>query len=111
MILTSHTPNFALDCKLQADNFLNPLVNSYSEDDYLEVLAQKMIKKMQLIAKMHGQILDNVSQAQMKQKKNYVSRKGKQMFARFIEGESYVKMKKLGKNITFISSWEGPFFL
>jgi hypothetical protein len=47
----------------------------------------------------------------MKQKKNYVSRKGKQMFARFIEGESYVKMKKLGKNITFISSWEGPFFL
>jgi hypothetical protein len=41
---------------------------------------------------------------------NYVSRKGKQMFVGFIEGDSYVKMKKLGKKKSLISSWEGPFF-
>jgi hypothetical protein len=46
MILTGHTPNLALYCKLQANNFLSPLVSTYSEDDDLEVLAKKMIEKM-----------------------------------------------------------------
>ncbi len=32
------------------------------------------------------------------------------MFVGFIEGGSYVKMKKLEKNKSLISSWEGPFF-
>jgi hypothetical protein len=61
MILINHTPNFALDYKLHVDNFLQSLVNTYSGDDDFEVLAKKMIEKMQLIVKMHGHILDNVS--------------------------------------------------
>jgi hypothetical protein len=36
-------------------------VSTYNEDDDLEDLAKKMIEKMQLTTKMHGQILDNVS--------------------------------------------------
>jgi hypothetical protein len=62
LILIGHTPDFALDCKLWSDNFLSLLVSTYSEDDDLEVLVEKMIKKMQLIAKMHGQVLSNVGQ-------------------------------------------------
>jgi hypothetical protein len=31
------------------------------------------------------------------------------MFVGFIEGETYVKMKKLGKKKSLESSWEGPF--
>lgn len=31
------------------------------------------------------------------------------MFACFIEGDTYVKMKKLRKKKSLISSWEGPF--
>jgi hypothetical protein len=32
------------------------------------------------------------------------------MFVGFIEGETYVKMKKHGKKKSLESSWEGPFF-
>jgi hypothetical protein len=63
MILIGHIPNFALDCKLWADNFLSPLVSAYNEDDDLEVLVEKMIEKMQLITKMHGHVFGNVGQA------------------------------------------------
>ncbi len=31
------------------------------------------------------------------------------MFLRFKEGVTYVKMKKLGKKKSMVSSWEGPF--
>jgi hypothetical protein len=48
MILTDCSP------KLQADNFLSPLVGTCNEDDDLEVLVERMIEKMQLISKMHG---------------------------------------------------------
>jgi hypothetical protein len=32
------------------------------------------------------------------------------MFVGFIEGESYVKMKKPGKKKSLVSSWKGPYF-
>ncbi len=38
-----------------------------------------------------------------------MSRKGKQLFVGFTKGETYVKMKKLGKKKSLTSSWEGPF--
>jgi hypothetical protein len=36
-------------------------------------------------------------------------KKGKQLFVGFIEGETYVKMKKPRKKKSLASSWEGPF--
>ncbi len=69
-----------------------------------------MIEKMQLIAKMRGQIFDNVDQTEMKQKKAYALRRGKQMFVGLEEGKTYFKMKKLGKKQSLTSSWESPLF-
>jgi hypothetical protein len=56
------------------------LVQTFNEDEDLVDMAEQMISKMQLIAKMHGEIIGNVSQAQARQKCAYASRKGKQMF-------------------------------
>lgn len=66
-----------------------------------------MISKLQLIAKMHGKVV-NVNQTQVKQKKAYVYQEGKQMFLGFKEGETYMKMKKLGKK-SLASNQEGLF--
>jgi hypothetical protein len=63
--------------KLRIDKFFSPLVGTYNEDDDPEIMVERMIKKMQLISKMHGQILNSVVQAQAKQKRAYASRKGK----------------------------------
>ncbi len=56
-----------------------------------------MINKLQLITKMHGEVAESINQTQVRQKRAYTSRKGKQMFLGFKEGKTYVKMKKLGK--------------
>jgi hypothetical protein len=40
--------------KLQVDNFLNPLANTYDGDDDPIKLAKQMIEKLQLITSMHG---------------------------------------------------------
>jgi hypothetical protein len=50
-----------------------------------------------------------VVQAQAKQKIDYASRKGKQMIIGFIEGKTYVKMKKPGKTKSLVG--KGLFFL
>jgi hypothetical protein len=60
---------------------------------------------------MHGQVVENVNHAQAKQKTTHVSKKGKQMFSSFAEGEIDVKMKKLTKKKSLASSWERPFLL
>jgi hypothetical protein len=54
MILIGRIP------KLQVNKLFSPLVGTYNEDDDPEIMAKKMIEKMQLISKMHGQILNNV---------------------------------------------------
>ncbi len=58
-----------------------------------------MIQKMHLVSSIHKSLLKNVEQAQKKQCKFYVSKKGLQMFEGF-EGERMkVKMQK--------PRWEG----
>jgi hypothetical protein len=69
MILTIHTP------RLRVDNFLNLLAKTYDVDEDPVKLAKHMIEKMSLIASMHGQVLENVGQAQARQKRAYVSKK------------------------------------
>jgi hypothetical protein len=73
------------------------LVQAFEDNGDLTALVEHMISKLCLIAKMHRKVAENVNQAQVRQKKAYVSQKGKQMFLGFKEGETYVKMKKLGK--------------
>jgi hypothetical protein len=81
---------------LKANNFLSALVQAFEDNGELTALVEQMISKLQLIAKMHGKVV-NVNQTQVKQKKAYVYQEGKQMFLGFKEGETYMKMKKLGK--------------
>jgi len=82
---------------LKANNFLSALVQAFEDNGKLIALIEHMINKFWLIAKMHGKVVKNVNQTQVRQMKEYVFQKGKQMFLGFKEGETYVKMKKLGK--------------
>ncbi len=105
MLLTSKTP------KLMMDNSLNPLAQAFEDDENTTTLAEQMINKLQFIDSMHGEVIKNVSHAQIKQKWAQASCKGKQMFLGFKEGKIYVKMKKLRKNKSLASSQEGPFLI
>jgi hypothetical protein len=58
---------------------------------------------------MHGEVKENIYQAQVRKKCAYVVRKRKQMFLGLKEGMMYVKMKKPGKKKSVVFSWEGPF--
>jgi len=91
MILTSQTP------RLRADNYLHGLTTVTNDSDDLEVAAAHLVQKMELIASIHEDILLNVEQAQKKQRKAYVARKGKHLFEGLIAGETMVRMKKPGK--------------
>jgi hypothetical protein len=55
------------------------------------------MQKMKLITNIHENYLLNVEHAQQKQKRTYVTRRGKQAFEGLIAGQTMVKMKKLGK--------------
>jgi hypothetical protein len=64
---------------------------------------------MKLITNIHENVLLNVEQVQKKQKKTYVTRKGKQTFEGLVVEETMVKMKKHGKKKALTLSWEGPY--
>jgi hypothetical protein len=53
-----------------------------------------MVEKLKLIYDMHLFLLENVDQAQKRQCRNYVARKGKQEFLGLEEGKAMVKMRK-----------------
>jgi len=69
------------------------------------------MQKVRLIASIHENVLLNVERAQQKQKKAYVTRKGKQAFEGLVAGETMVKMKKPRKKKALTASWEGPYLL
>jgi hypothetical protein len=68
-----------------------------------------MVEKLKLIYDMHSSVLENVDQAQKRQCRSYVARKGKQEFLRLEEGKTMVKMRKLGKKRALLANWEGPY--
>jgi len=103
MILTGRTP------RLRADNFLQALTAETDESGDVEAVAAQFFQKVELIASLHSDVLINVEQAQMRQKKNYATRKGKHLFEGLIAGSTMVKMKKPGKKRALIASWEGPY--
>jgi hypothetical protein len=45
----------------------------------------------------------------VKQKRAHALIRRKQMFIGFVDGKTYVKMKKVGKKKSLASNWEGPF--
>jgi hypothetical protein len=57
-----------------------------------EAMVEQMIWKMYLVSNIHKFFLENVEQAQKKQRKVYVSRKGLQMFEGFERKGMKVKM-------------------
>jgi hypothetical protein len=67
-----------------------------------------MVQKMQLIVVVHKSLLENVEEAQKKQRKTHVTYKGLQTFDGF-ELENKVKMHRLGKNKSLMCNWEGPY--
>lgn len=58
--LSPHTVLTGLTTRLKVDNSLNPLVQTFEDDD-LATMAKHMISKMQLIANMHGEVVENVN--------------------------------------------------
>jgi hypothetical protein len=103
MILTGRTP------RLRADNYLHSLTAEVDDTADVEITAERLMQKMKLIASIHENILLNVEQAQQKQKRTYVARKGKQTFEGLVPGETMVKMKKPGKKKALTASWEGSY--
>jgi hypothetical protein len=62
MFLTAWIP------RLKANNFLNPLVHAFETNDDPTTMAKQMLKKLQLIARVHGEVVENVNQVQVKKK-------------------------------------------
>jgi hypothetical protein len=71
MILTGRTP------RLRADNYLHSLTAEVDDVADVETSAKQFVQKVKLIANIHENVVLNVGQAQQKQKKAYVTRKGK----------------------------------
>jgi hypothetical protein len=75
----------------------------------VEITTEQFMQKVRLIASIHENVMLNVERAQQKQKRAYVTRKGKHAFEDLVAGETMVKMKKPGKKKALTASWEGPY--
>jgi hypothetical protein len=103
MVLTNRTPRFTVD------NNLSGLCDVFDEQENPKIIVEQMIFKMQLIAKLHKTLLENVEHPQRKQIKVYATRKVLQTFEGFTKNTK-VKMCKPGKKRSLFSNWEGPYF-
>jgi len=101
MVLIGHNP------RLTTNNNLSVLCVVVGKQVGHEVMVEQMINKMQLVANIYKTLLENVEQAQKTQRKVYVARKGLQLFERFEERDTKVKMRKPGKKRNLMGSWEG----
>jgi hypothetical protein len=84
MILTGRMP------RLRVDNHLQALIAETGDGEDVEATAAQFLQKVELIASIHGDVLQNVEQAQRQQKKNYAARRGKHLFEGLIAGQSMV---------------------
>ncbi len=103
MILIGRTPH------LREDNHLQALIAETNGGEDVEATTAQFLKKVELIASIHGDVLLNVEQAQKQQKKSYAAKRGKHLFEGLIAGLTMVKMKKPGKRRALTASWEGPY--
>jgi len=71
---------------------LNGLCEIVDEQMGLEAMVEQMIWKMQLVSSIHKTLLENVEQAQKKQCKVKVPRKGLQLFIGFEKEGVQIKM-------------------
>jgi hypothetical protein len=94
---------------LIVDNSLNGLCVVVDEQVGHEATIKQMINKMQLVVNIHKILLENVEQAQKKQRKVYAAQKRLQLFEGFEEGDTKVKMHKSGKRRNLMGSWERPY--
>jgi len=101
MVLIGRNP------RLTANNNLSGLCVVVGKQVGHEAMVELMINKMQLVANIYKTLLENVEQAQKKQRKVYVARKGLQLFERFEEGDTKIKMRKPSKKRNLMGSWEG----
>jgi hypothetical protein len=88
MIMIGRTP-----C-LRADNYLHFLIAMINNIVDVETIAKQFLQKMKLVVSIHENVLLNVEETQMKQKKTYVTRKRKSTFEGFVLRKMMVKMKK-----------------
>jgi hypothetical protein len=103
MVLIGRTLRFT------CDNSLVAFTNVEEEKLILEEMTQLIMEKLKLISNMHSFVLENLDQAQKKQRRSYVARKGKHDFVGFEEGKTVVKMRKPGKRRTLLANWEGQY--
>jgi hypothetical protein len=80
MILTGRTP------RLRADNYLQALTAETIDNGDVKTDATQFIQKVELIASIHDNVLQNVEQVQRQQKKSYATRRGKHLFEGLIAG-------------------------
>jgi len=76
---------------------------------HAKTTTEQFLQKMKLIASIHEKVFFNVEHVEQKQKKTYVTKRGKQTFKGLVVRQTMVKMKKPGKKKALISSWEGPY--
>ncbi len=88
---------------LTIDNNLNRFCDVFDENAGPKVMVKQMIHKMHLIAGVHKSRLENVEQAQKRQRKIYIVHKGFQTFDGIKENNK-VKMCKLGKKRYLINN-------